>query len=262
MQVKQLLTKLFCRAALRQTQLVAGRGGAIGLGLLMMTGGVLIAESAVRPQVAQAYKSRVDVRLPRLADETYESMIRRAELIARAAAQRSFDRDILMSEVSVMVLGEYQGTEAPLLLLEVSRQNWRERPDTRRWATYYRTAKRLLKLPSSPDPVIPNAVQQPIVPNLPQIQPAPAPVVQPLTESPTLAPPVPVQPARSVPVPVPSAPASTGQPLPPPATPATVTPPAPAPTSTETEAVPQDAATDASDVPETSANDQSESTDN
>ncbi|MBE9033506.1 hypothetical protein IQ266_27650, partial [filamentous cyanobacterium LEGE 11480] len=135
-----------------QSPRVPVRFGAVGLSLLMLTGGLWTAQTVLRPQVAQAYKSRVDVRLARLRDETYSSLIRRAEIIARAAAQRSFDRDILMSDVSVMVLGEYQGTEAPLLLLDVSRSDWRNRPDTRRWAIYYRSAKRLLKLPSSPDP--------------------------------------------------------------------------------------------------------------
>lgn len=128
---------------------------AVGLNLLVLTGGMWGGTVLLPPPAAQAYKSRVDVRLDRLKDETYQSLIQRAEIIARAAAQRSFDRDILMSEVSVMVIGEYQGNEAPLLLLDVSRQNWRNRPDTRRWATYYRSARQLLNLPYAPDPVIP-----------------------------------------------------------------------------------------------------------
>lgn len=117
-------------------------------------------EAVLRPQVAQAYTSRVDVRLDRLQDETYQSLIRRAEIVARAAAQRSFDRDILMSEVSVMVIGESQGNEAPLLLLDVSRQNWRERPDPRRWAIYYRSAKQLLNLSTAGEAVKPNVAPE------------------------------------------------------------------------------------------------------
>jgi hypothetical protein len=170
-----------------------GRMTAAGLSLLMLTGGVWVSQTALHPPVAQAYKSRVDVTLDRLKDETYQSMIRRAEIVARAAAQRSFDRDILMSEVSIMVIGEYQGAEAPLLLLEVSRQNWRQRPDTRRWATYYRTAKSLLKLPSAPDPARPNVVSpQPINP-IPNVEPVNAPIVVPPTVTPS---PVPTQKAN------------------------------------------------------------------
>ncbi len=127
------------------------------IGILMLTGGILSAETVLRPQVAQAYKNRVDVRLERSGNETYEALIQRAHMVARAAAQQSFDRDILMSEVSVMVMGEHQGNEVPLLLLEVSRQDWRSQPDTRRWATHYRSTKSLLQLDPRPDPVVANA---------------------------------------------------------------------------------------------------------
>jgi hypothetical protein len=129
----------------------AGRLGLVGLSLvslLAVTGGVCLVQAVLTPQVAQAYKPRVDINLDRLTDESYQSLIRRAEIIARAAAQRSFDRDILAGEVSIMVMGRHNGTEAPLLLLQVSRDKWRERPDTRRWATYYRTTQALLKLPT------------------------------------------------------------------------------------------------------------------
>jgi hypothetical protein len=165
-----------------------GRMTAAGLGLLLLTGGVWVGQTALRPPVAQAYKNRVDVRLDRLRDETYQSLIRRAEIVARAAAQRSFDRDILMSEVSVMVIGEYQGAEAPLLMLEVSRQNWRQRPDTRRWATYYRTARTLLKLPSAADPARPNAGPQSTDQGIPNVAPVEVSIPAPQTVTP---PPVP-----------------------------------------------------------------------
>ncbi|MFM2433140.1 MAG: hypothetical protein RLZZ511_4354, partial [Cyanobacteriota bacterium] len=151
------------------------------LGLLLVTGGAWVGQLAIQPPIAQAYKNRTDVRLARLKDETYQSMIRRAEIVARAAAQRSFDRDILMSEVSIMVIGEYQGAEAPLLMLEVSRQNWRQRPDTRRWATYYRTAKQLLKLPSAPDPARPNAAPGQSAPFVPEVAPVEQPIAAPQT---------------------------------------------------------------------------------
>jgi hypothetical protein len=198
-----------------------GRMMAAGLSLLMLTGGVWVSQTALHPPVAQAYKSRVDVTLDRLKDETYQSMIRRAEIVARAAAQRSFDRDILMSEVSIMVIGEYQGAEAPLLLLEVSRQNWRQRPDTRRWATYYRTAKRLLQLPSAPDPARPNvAPPQPINP-IPNVEPVNAPIVVPPTVTPA------PMPEQKPAVPQPSVPTPAASPM-------VAPPPVPVPTPSPT----------------------------
>jgi hypothetical protein len=176
----------------------------LGLQVLLGAGAAWLTQATLAPQTAQAYKARVDVQLDRLRNETYQSMLRRAEIVARAAAQRSFDRDILASEVSVMVIGRNNGTETPLMLLEVSRQNWRERPDARRWATYYRSAQVLLKLPSAGDPVIPNAAP-PVQDNLPQIQPVPAP-------APDVNVPVPVE-ATPIPVPSPADPGTVAPPV-------------------------------------------------
>ena len=157
----------------------------IHLSLALLTSGVWFTQASLAPPSAQAYKPRVDVSLDRVANETYDSFIRRADLVARAAAQRSFDRDILASEVSIMVIGRNQGVEAPVMLLDVSRQNWRTRPEPRRWATYYRTAQALLQLPAGSDaalgggmgqPIQPPAVVQPatpLAPNRPNASPTP-----------------------------------------------------------------------------------------
>jgi hypothetical protein len=177
---------------------------ALSLSLALITGGVWGSQNLLTPPQAQAYKSRVDVNLDRLRDETYQSFIRRAEIVARAAAQRSFDRDILASEVSIMVIGRHNGTETPVLLLEVSREKWRERPDTRRWATYYRTAQTLLKLPSAGVANIPNAA--PAVPQpIPQIEPVAVPQAVP---QPTITPSPAAEPSQTAPavVPVPARP--------------------------------------------------------
>jgi len=59
--------------------------------------------SLVAPQIAQAYTARINVALNRETDESFRSFLRRAEAVARAAAQRSFDRDILVTDVAVTV---------------------------------------------------------------------------------------------------------------------------------------------------------------
>ncbi|MCY7274826.1 MAG: hypothetical protein LH702_14140 [Phormidesmis sp. CAN_BIN44] len=147
---------------------------AIGFAVLLgIAGGVWVSEGAIAPQVVQAYTTRVDVALDRLPSESYEALIRRAEIVARAAAQRSFDRDILTSEVSVIVIGRNQGSETPILTLDVSRVQWSSRPDTRRWATYYKTSAALLGFEQlSPVPVTVPAPSTPAVaPVAPQVRP-------------------------------------------------------------------------------------------
>ncbi len=111
---------------------------------------VWILTEAIAPQVVRAYTARVDLNIVRMADESYETVLRRAEAISRAAAQRSFDQDILATDVSVIVTVESYGAIAPILALEVSRQQWRTRPDPKRWATYFKTARSLLLFDTKP----------------------------------------------------------------------------------------------------------------
>ncbi|HYW21732.1 MAG TPA: hypothetical protein VE956_20985 [Nodularia sp. (in: cyanobacteria)] len=109
-----------------------------------------ILTEAIAPQVVRAYTARVDLKIDRMADESYESILRRAEAVSRAAAQRSFDKDILATDVSVIVTVESYGAIAPVLALEVSRQQWRTRPDPQSWATYFKTARSLLLFDTKP----------------------------------------------------------------------------------------------------------------
>ncbi|MEW5859593.1 MAG: hypothetical protein AB1861_19765 [Cyanobacteriota bacterium] len=103
-----------------------------------------LATSVVTTQTAQAYTARVDVSLSRERGESFQSFLRRAEAVARAAAQRSFDRDILVTDVAVTVVGQNDGAIVPIFSLEVSRQAWRSRPDPQRWITYFPNTELLL----------------------------------------------------------------------------------------------------------------------
>ena len=124
--------------------------------------------TAIAPQTAQAYTARIEVSLTRQTDESYENLLRRAEAVARAAAQRSFDGDILVTEVSVTISGQNGGAIAPILLLEVSRSNWKRRPDTQFWATYFPNTEILLgfteletEVDSPPEPPSPEQPSPP-----------------------------------------------------------------------------------------------------
>lgn len=118
-----------------------------GLAALVGGTGIWITEALIAPQASQAYTSRLDLFLARETGETYETLIRRAEMAARAGAQRSFDQDLLTTNVSVTVVAEGDGLTVPILTLRVDRDQWRARPETYYWATYYRTAEMLLSSP-------------------------------------------------------------------------------------------------------------------
>ncbi|MDJ0675724.1 MAG: hypothetical protein QNJ36_10150 [Calothrix sp. MO_167.B42] len=140
-----------------------------GLGLFLFASAIPIwlTIEAIAPQVVQAYTTRVDLSLERLPSESYQSLLTRAEAMARAGAQRSFDKDLLVTDVSIIVSVQNQGTVVPVMLLEVTRPQWRSQPDTQRWATYFKVARTLLflgnssKTDNSPTSQQPKAVQTP-----------------------------------------------------------------------------------------------------
>lgn len=119
-----------------------------GLAAVIGGTGVWITEALIAPQASQAYTSRLDLFLTKEAGETYEALVRRAEMAARAGAQRSFDQDLLTTNVALNVVVESKGVTVPILSLRVDRDEWRSRPETYFWATYYRTAEMLLSTSS------------------------------------------------------------------------------------------------------------------
>lgn len=113
--------------------------------LILATGIPLWAVAEVlNPPLVQAYTARVDLAIDTLIGENYNTILRRAEAVARASVQRNFDKDILITDVSVIVSVQHQGAIAPILELDVSRLRWRNNPDPQRWAKYFKTAKALL----------------------------------------------------------------------------------------------------------------------
>ncbi|MEA5595256.1 hypothetical protein [Rivularia sp. UHCC 0363] len=165
---------------------------------------IWLAIDAIAPQMVQAYTSRTDLEIDRLPGDNYQSLLRRAEAVARAAAQRGFDKDILVTDVSVIVSVQNYGSIAPVLELNVSRTEWRNRPDPQRWAKYFKVAQTLLYFgpsatkpnstnpdtnptnnvennpvegtPTPEPPAIPNSVEGTSPPELPDTVPVPTPV--------------------------------------------------------------------------------------
>lgn len=106
--------------------------------------GLVWVPQLVHPPAAVAYTSRLNLFLTREPEESFDIFVQRAEIIARAAVQRSFDTDVLMTDVIVTVVGDTQNVAVPILTIDVSRSDWRMRPDVAYWATYYRAAEGLM----------------------------------------------------------------------------------------------------------------------
>lgn len=123
----------------------------VGLALLLGTSSALwLTEALIMPKASYAYTSRLNLFLTLEQGEPYGSLVRRANMAARAGAQRSFDQDLLITEVVINVTGENSdGIAVPVLTLRVSRQEWSQQPVTEYWATYFRGAAALLESSSS-----------------------------------------------------------------------------------------------------------------
>lgn len=122
---------------------LASLGARLTLAALVGLGSVAL-PSLVTPPVAQAYTSRVNLYLVREQGESFETLVQRSEIIARAAIQRSFDADVLMTDVIVTVIGDNQGISVPILTVPVSRSEWQLRPDVTQWANYFEAARALV----------------------------------------------------------------------------------------------------------------------
>jgi hypothetical protein len=162
--------------------------------------GAWLLTQAIAPQAAQAYTARVELSLDREVGESYNALIRRAEAAARAAAQRSFDSDLLITDVNVTIVGQSQGSAAPLLTLAVSRTQWRSRPNPQLWATYFVNARTLLGINDSPASGV-AGISTPTLTSPPE-SPIPA-------QPQNFAPPVPAQPQSTPPQSAPSPSSST-----------------------------------------------------
>ncbi len=125
--------------AMTQVQQCIGKTQKAALAVLLGLGGVWVTLEVISPQVAQADTKRLDLTLERQPNETYETLLRRAEAAALAAAQASFDQDNQVTDVSVIIVAQNQGAIAPVLSLEVSR------PNPQPGVTYFTSARALLQ---------------------------------------------------------------------------------------------------------------------
>ena len=99
------------------------------------------------PQTAApANIARVNLTLERQPNESYDILIRRAEAAARNTTVQTFNQNRAVGAVVVTIIGQNGGAIAPLLSVQVNRQNWASVPDTQRWATYFKSASTLLGL--------------------------------------------------------------------------------------------------------------------
>lgn len=143
---------LIVRLLLSSTVMLNGTtlAGSTLVGSSLIGSGAAIALNLMLAPVADAYTLEEALTVYWVEGEDYAALSRRAEIAARSITQQWFDSDILLTRVVITVLGDNGGQTAPILTLNVSRNDWRSRPDPQRWATYYHSTRTLLDLNSTP----------------------------------------------------------------------------------------------------------------
>jgi hypothetical protein len=143
------------------------------LAVILGLAGSLVGAQTIAPLAVHAYTGTVNVTIDVQPSETYDTLVHRAEAIARAATQRSFDRDILITDVSIVIIAQGVSATVPVLSLTTTRPQWRSQPDPRRWATYYSTSKALLGLNKAPSAATAQPTVTTAVPAAAQTSPQP-----------------------------------------------------------------------------------------
>ncbi|USR92143.1 hypothetical protein NEA10_05305 [Phormidium yuhuli AB48] len=96
------------------------------------------------PLPVHAATERLTVTLSPRRGEGFQDLLTRAETIAQEEIQRTFNADVVVGDVSLVVMGEHGGLTTPLLSVDVRRDLWRRNPQLSDWAQYYSNARQLL----------------------------------------------------------------------------------------------------------------------
>ena len=78
------------------------------------------------------------------AHQTFAALIQEAEFLATRSIEQEFAESPSITEISVSILGERNGQEAPLLLSRVSRSDWQKQPRIQKWTKYFGSSAVLL----------------------------------------------------------------------------------------------------------------------
>ena len=125
-------------------------GTILGISTLISPISIALAESVERNLILNSEGS-----------ETFETLLRQAQDLAKKSIEQEFAQNPDATEISILVLGEHQGQIVPLLRAKVPRSGWQQDSRMYRWTQYFTSNSRILL-----------GFNQPAAPPKPQIDPA------------------------------------------------------------------------------------------
>lgn len=88
--------------------------------------------------------------------ESFETLLRQAQDLAKESIEQEFAQNPDVTEVSILISGEHQGQLVPLLRSQVSRSGWQKDSRMPQWTRYFANNSRVLlgfnKLSAPPTP--------------------------------------------------------------------------------------------------------------
>jgi hypothetical protein len=156
------------------------------LGSLSLYCGGWLTVALVDSPVAIAQISQIPLTLSREPDETYPSFVQRATTLVATRLKNDFSKNSSLNELRIVVIGQNNGNIAPVLSVNMSRQQWLNNPNPQPLINYFSDSEFLLgfEIPVTPTPPTP-------APTTPAAE----------TPSPTQSPPANVSPNNNPPLP-------------------------------------------------------------
>ncbi|NET06983.1 MAG: hypothetical protein F6K16_20240 [Symploca sp. SIO2B6] len=100
------------------------------------------------PALAQV--RQIDLIINSNSSQTFESLIKRAENVAKTSIDQEFVENSNVREVTVTILGERNGQMVPILMMKVSRFDWQAEPSIQQWVRYLGDSEILLGFKEPP----------------------------------------------------------------------------------------------------------------
>jgi hypothetical protein len=145
------------------------------LGVFSLIGslGGLIALSLAIPTSAFAQAKQIQLLFTSQGNQNYETLIRQAEALAGNSIEQAFAETPNITEVSITIVGERNGSMVPLLSSNVSRSNWQAKPTVHLWTRYFPNAEVLLgfAIPQQTNSAEPSASFNPVSASMSDRQP-------------------------------------------------------------------------------------------
>ena len=137
--------------------------------------------------VAIAQISQIPLTLSRQPDETYPSFVQRATTLVATHLKNDFSKNSSLNELRIVVIGQNNGNIAPVLSVNMSRQQWLSNPNPQPLINYFADSEFLLGFEVPVAPVAPTpqtAIAAPTNPPTPPPNPSPPSNASPLNNPP------------------------------------------------------------------------------